>query len=125
MRLGFVAAVATLVVGLSVGFAGTAEADGGWVSVATSPDQDHVHWRWGYSSQAQVDAEALGDCWSSGGTYCEILVSATPCVAVLYDGEHMHYGYGPTRQAALAYALNLADPMTEQPPLAHCYWDPA
>ncbi len=95
----------------------------GWVSVAWSPDEDHVHFRYGYITPYTADLEALNDCRSTGGDECRILASGGPCIAVFDDNLHAHWGIGDTRDQAIAQAAEKVDPGTAHLTGVHCYWE--
>ena len=123
MKTKLAAGVGALVVGLGLlATAPHATAASGWVSVAWSSDENHVHWRWGPITKAAADAAVLNDCRVTGGDLCHILASGTPCVAVLNDYAHEHWGIGATRQQAIDRALTGTDPSVTLSDV-HCFWD--
>lgn len=118
-----VACVGVTLVGFGLLTAPHALADVGWVSAAWSPDEDHVHFRWGYITPYTADVEALNDCRATGGEECRILASGGPCIAVFDDDIHAHWGMGDTRDEAIAAAAAKVDPGTAHLTGVHCYWE--
>ena len=123
MKTKFGAGVGALIVSLGLATAPQATAVNGWVSVAWSNGENHVHWHWGYFTKAATDAAALSDCRTTGGDVCKILASGTPCVAILNDYGEEHWGVGATREDAVKRALaSGVDPSVTLSDV-HCFWD--
>ena len=120
---GTIVCASALLVGVGLAAAPHAVAADGWVSVAWSPDEDHVHWRWGYGSPYNTDIDALNDCRKTGGDECRILASGGPCIAVMDDDEHAHAAQGETPEKAVANVSARVDPVSAHMVGVKCYWD--
>ncbi|WP_082955184.1 DUF4189 domain-containing protein [Mycobacterium mantenii] len=123
MKTKLAAVVGALMVALGLSTVPHVIAATGWVSAAWSNVEDHVHFRWGYATKADMDASAVSDCRITGGPACHVLASGTPCIAVLDDFEHAHWAVGASRDEAIANALMLVDPVSAHLTGVHCYWE--
>src|ERR1700753_3974812 len=95
-------------IGLSMGFAVPAHADGVWVAIAWSPSKDISRTSYNVATQALAEQDALQDCNAQGGNDCKVIISSQHCVAMTDDGGKVYAGEGTTVQAAINDALSRA-----------------
>jgi hypothetical protein len=71
----------------------------GWQSIYGSPSG-----KWGeahgYPTRGDAQAAALGRCVQTGAAGCGEAATSQMCVALAYNSNTWHGGYGPTPQAA-------------------------
>jgi hypothetical protein len=109
-------------IGLSLGFAAPAHADGDWAAIAYSANADYWEVAWGPATQAQAEAKAMKGCGAKASD-CQIVATSASCVALADEPNAVHGGIGATAQAASTDALSRA-PSGAKVVVAKCSTDP-
>ena len=103
----FVLTAAVACVGLGMGLAAPAHADGTWAAIAASPSQQNYDVAWGPATKDQAEQTAAQRCNTKAKKAdCTIVASSADCVAVAQDGSGLHGGIGSNPQAASANAVS-------------------
>jgi hypothetical protein len=123
MDMRFTASIGAVLVGTGMMLAPVAHANPDWVAVAGDDDENHIHWSWGGGlSRAAMESRAVGNCVNTGGGHCHLLASGTPCLAVVEDAAHWHWGTGGSASVATDAAYAAAAPGAGFDGV-HCIWD--
>lgn len=117
------AGVGALLVGVGMVAAPVAHSDPGWVAVAASDLENHVHWSWGPASRGTTEAQALAGCRNTLGPDCHVIASGTPCLALVEDAEDYHWGIAGNADDAIANAKARAVAGGSTFDGVHCIWD--